>query len=274
MERIKKKRVRKVTSPYGVERAVKEELVRITNVVRNKYKGLKEKADSMEEYFKAKAKPIVEPLQKTVEKSIKEEFSLTVIKSESTESTQTEESTNLVQKYLKRLSSPLYKNRIDSTYGVRADGSGGTVIGDSKVTFTKLKLFIRNKQYGITQGLLELLFMQVPNKAYITQEDLTSYKDILTRTNAHKQMYSADRPINANKGKKYTTVISVLFPTKTSVVDSDESGAIGMGIYNTNINRLVDRLRLLVMSKSAGHTGHNVEIDSIINTLVVNKVIA
>lgn len=277
---------------------VKQELQRLVDAVRKKFKELRRSADEVRD----SARPFVEPLQRAVSESIKafapvktEVVKTEVVKTERPDdadesllnrtldtSTQTESTISLPEKYVKRLDDVEYRDKLDYTYGVRADGKGGTVIGDSKISFTRSKIYVKDKVYMVTRGLLELLFMKVPNRLYFTQSDLSRYKEILITTNAHRQSYSAEKPINSNRGKKYTTVISPMFFPKSqsssSIEPPEELVHTGSGVqftsYNDNVNTLVDRLRLLVMSRKAGHTGHDIEISQIINTLRQNRIVA
>lgn len=277
----KRKRLIRDDSAKDSEQRIKEQLVEITNVVRQKYKDLMRNADSMERLYEASAKSLIAPLQKTLVESVQKAAAVNIkqessIKKEEEEeanedngkhpvdmldtSTQTE---SLAEQYLRNLSKSKYRIHMDQTYGVRADGSGGAVIGDSKIVFSKNNyIYVQSKKYRSTPGLLELLFMAVPNKELVQVDDLNAYKEILIMTNAHKQTYSSDMPINRNKSKKYTTTISVLFPAHTDSVGSGMSQD-----YTGNVNLLVNRLRILILSQQAGHTGHREEIASIVNLL-------
>lgn len=289
--------------------AVKEELQKLITAVRGKFRQLRQSADDVRDSMEIGAKPFVEPLQKAVmeslktfipikgeliERNIPKPEPVATIKKDKEEErcdlnktvdtpTQTDKSTNLPRKYLNRIGDPSYKDKLDFTYGVYPDGSGGTLIGDSKISFTRSSVLVKGKSFKVTPGLLELLFMKVPNRLILTKKDLSTYKDILLLTNAHLQSYSSDKQINANRGKKYTTVISTLFmarpETPTSPAESDPFKGSGVHVqkqftfYNANVNTLVNRLRLLVMSQSAGHTGHNLEVSQIITALRENRII-
>lgn len=264
------KKKKKILDRMKQEQKIKQELVRLTDIVRKKYKTLVRDEDRAERLFEAQARPIVVPLQKTFLDTIKQ----TIVpkqepKTEEDEMSQPLETSiqttpeSQVSKYLKKLSSR--SDNMDSVYGVRADGRGGLVIGDSKIKFSKSKVLVGDKMFDATPGLLELLFMQVPDKNLITTNDLSGYKEILSKTNAHRQSYSRDKNINSNRGKKYTSVISVLFPPKKTAPE-------GHGLFD--VNGLVKRLKVLILSKSAGHTAHDEEIANIIDTLKKYKVIA
>jgi len=281
-KKTKPKRV-PATAKNSRRHDVKTELVRMTDAVRQKFRNLKEESDSMQQYFEHSAKPLVAPLKQQLVDSVKEikkepsDSIPTITKVEVNDvdiqtdpgvdvSTQTEP--GLVLSYLQRLSS-FGKEKLDPVYGVRPDGSGGTMIGNSKVTFTTGHVYVQEKSYNATPGLMELLFMQVPKTNLIEKDDLQSYKEILLLTNAHRQHFSADKPINANKGKKYTSVISVLFKP-----DKSGSGLMDQISTFNNVNEIVDRLRILILSMSAGHSGHDKEIEYLKDILRQNGVIA
>lgn len=294
MQRNKKKKLsvggsrRRRNEPrHARERLLKEELVKLTTSVRDKYKALKRDKDEMQRYFEATAKPIVTPLQRAVAESVKEAALVKTttsppsIKEESlkkedqvdeetddlNQTFDTSTQTDSLQYYLSKLSMPERDADLDLMYGVRPDGKGGTVIGDSKIIFTKNKIYVRQRSYDISEGLLELLFMQKPDKNLIDTSDLKSYKDILERTNAHRQMYSAEKPLNANRGKKYKSVISALFGPPQS------HEASGKGLDHNDVNTLVNRLRVLILSQRAGHTAHDKEINRIVHYLRINNII-
>lgn len=132
-------------------------------------------------------------------------------------STQPETPESLTQTYLYKLNDPSVRNSLDSTYGVKYDGRGGTTIGSEKISFTKTHIILNERAFKATRGLLELLFMKAPNNTVVTNDDLKSYKQILLESKAYRQMYSLENPINANRGQKYVNVISVLFPSSSRV---------------------------------------------------------
>ncbi|CAG9822305.1 unnamed protein product [Phaedon cochleariae] len=96
------------------------------------------------------------------------------------------------------------------TYGLRFED--GYVIGNTAVQYENDKLGVRNKRFNLTPGLLQLLLKRIPQN--YTAKDLGVYKNILILTNAHKQKYKSDGPVNANSSWKYRNIISLLFPPK------------------------------------------------------------
>ena len=128
--------------------------------------------------------------------------------------------------------------------------------------------------------------------------------DILTRTNAYRRNYDPDEQVQGNASNKYITIIGPYLQqkgvTKSKIVNpaaqrlvqafekrkapyrasrlaSTTKGGKGLTlkmnrhktdyVYWDYVNELVDRIRLLVASTAAGHTGHNNEIISIIEEL-------
>lgn len=185
----------------------------------------------------------------------------------------------LAKEYMKRFITDT-RNTIDTTYGPRYEGDI-LMIGDGKLEFDKNDMYIKGTRYAGTQGLYELIFMKIPDEEYYGQNDLKAYKSILIATNAHRQRYQPDSQINSNRGYKYRNIIQKLFG-KTGGGGNSVHRASGL-IYKTvagvdyvhwnDVNELVDRLRLLIASQRAGHTGHDNEIVSIIEELREAKVI-
>lgn len=186
----------------------------------------------------------------------------------------------------------------DNIYGIRSH-HGDLFMGKERITVTtdndELKYVIRNKKFPVTNGLTDLLLQSDPQ--FYTKQDLETYKDMLTYTSAHKKNYNPAGVIRTSKSsKKYNKIITLLFPERRS----GRFGVQGEGVkwrhrqqmkklptvyktfnrsgaydykYWDDPNELVDRLRLLVSSQTAGHTGHNNEIIAIIEELQEAKII-
>lgn len=167
------------------------------------------------------------------------------------------------------------RKQFDTIYGVRFV-DGVWQIGDSNVEVDKSdNVIINGVTYKGTPGLFELIFKRIPNDAVYNASDLVKYKNILVATNAHKRGYSFNEQMNGSKGFKWKHVIGKLF-------EPARSSSAGYGlvpnemtvtnhpvdfVYWNDPNEVVDRLRLLVHSKAAGHTGHDNEIMAIINEM-------
>lgn len=173
---------------------------------------------------------------------------------------------------VRKINSPKY----DTIYGVRKNGSDYK-IGDANVEFDSGgDMVIKNKKYAYTKGLYDLLFYAKPPPGY-TKDDLAQYKKILNDTNAHKKNYEYGSTIRSNNSYKYSKIIKPLIYKKSGnglldylKLDDENSSNY---TYWDDPNELVNRLRLLISSKSAGHTGHENEIISIIEELREAKII-
>lgn len=167
------------------------------------------------------------------------------------------------------------KNEYDHKYGVRRDESSQSLyIGNSILDFDGSDVIVKNKKYKGTRGLYELLFKKKPSQ--FSSIDEKNYQQIVLTTNAHKRYYKANNQIDGNKLDKYKNIIAPI---------SEPKEVAGKGLFmemnNNKIdyvhwndpNELVDRLRLLVASQQAGHTGHVNEINSIIEELKEAKII-
>lgn len=200
---------------------------------------------------------------------------------------------NLVRE-IRVANSPL----VSSVYGLRTH-NGSLQMGNDKVTVQDdkkaghYKYCVRTKKFTVTPGLTSLLIEENPK--YYTDTDLKAYKDMLSYTNAHKKNFTERGAIQRDsKSTKYNKIIKQIFPDRRNRTPVHGKGA-GMllkkekkpqmdykiAMKNTKINytywddpnELVDRLRLLLASTSAGHTGHNNEIISIIEELREAKIV-
>lgn len=177
----------------------------------------------------------------------------------------------------------------DKFYGLRPTTTA-LILGRDNVQVkkdgTKRVFSVKGKSFDATPGLTDLLLNSDP-KNY-SQSDLADYKKMLELTSAHKTNFLPEGQIHRNeRSSKYQNLIKYLFPTE------EETEKVGSGamkklqtVYKTvnkngkfnytywdDPNELIDRLRLLVSSQQAGHTGHNNEIISIIEELREAKVI-
>lgn len=164
----------------------------------------------------------------------------------------------------------------EMVYGIHRTLNGDWAIGDTIININHNDIFVKDKWYEGTRGLYELLFKKHPLN--FTNEDKISYIDIILKTNAHRKGYHAFGQLNGNVSKKYREIIKPAISTakfrkqsttgfglipKSLVANNKDYNY----IYWDDPNELVGRLRLLIASKKAGHTGHDNEISSIIEEL-------
>ncbi|XP_044586068.1 uncharacterized protein LOC123266100 [Cotesia glomerata] len=291
------------------QKDILHQISQASDAIRRKHKILKLGKDTAEKAMEEMFKPIVTPLQSIVESSklkeenIKKEEKPQVEKEEVQEQeiekslyadpttynslmTDDESSSNntafpiappsltstpkpknpLLTNYLQRLSSKNKNN--DMRYGVRKK-HGEMYMGDSNISFANDTITVKERNYPITSGLLELLFTKSPKDTLVTQDDKTKYLEIIQRTNTHRKSYDSSKSIyidSTDKYKKYITdfvekhgrgLPKFMITTKTPMDY----------VYWDDPNELVDRLRLLMASQAAGNLSHTNKIMSIIEEL-------
>lgn len=184
----------------------------------------------------------------------------------------------VLSRYLKNIlpSSPHFTD-MDTNFGVRMVNNE-PYMGNSPVRVAHNgDIKVKNENYKGSIGLYELIFLKKPKK--YTKEDLEVYKKLLVETSAFRRDYNALGPILGNRGHKYRKFIAKLINVsehtgygllpKRKKLTSFKSEY----VYWDDINELVDRLRLLISSRFAGHNGHDNEILSIIEELRESNII-
>lgn len=158
-------------------------------------------------------------------------------------------------------------------------------IGSEEIKIHHDFIFVKDKKYVKTHGLMDLLMMLKPKN--FSQSDLDAYKSIIIDTNCHRLNFQSNQRIVRNMSDKYKSIIQKLFPirnggsidkhkckkqfSQTQFMIADKRN--NTYTYWDDPNELVERLRLLIASQSAGHTGHTNEILSIIEELKESKII-
>lgn len=203
------------------------------------------------------------------------------------------------------------ENKFDYNYGIVHDIERGKFfLGTTQkpVEIIGKDIKVEGILFNGTPGLYELLFKKEPHG--YKKDDLDNYMDILARTNAYRRNQDPNEQVQGNASHKYITIIGPYLLKKGITKAKNVNPAFnrlvhaftkpkppgritrkrapvqeGLGItlkdnrsntdyvYWDSINELVDRLRLLIASMTAGHTGHNNEIVSIIEELKEAKVI-
>lgn len=163
-------------------------------------------------------------------------------------------------KYVKTIMSQYDVKHLDNIYGPHYDEDDGVwKLGDSVLNMSHKNLSMNGKQYPLTSGLRDLIFFKKP--VDFTNSEATKYLRIMNDSNALNR--SADK-----RNSKYKFVQKLY----------KETQAAGKGLmkYSTNkidyvhwsnINSLVNRLRLLIASQHAGNRNHGNEIQSILQEL-------
>ena len=186
-------------------------------------------------------------------------------------------------------------DNVYDTYYLRHEADTDTIrFGDSIVNFTEKYIIIskgiEERKYNLTKGLLELLFKSIPDRKYVNAEDDDNFTDIIFFTNAHRRNFNANQQIQGTRSDKYTFTIKPILEKvrhDEKIRESERLQKLGVSklgagfnninmIYNNkpneyiywdNPNELVERLKLLLASTSAGNNSHQNEINSIIEEL-------
>ena len=151
---------------------------------------------------------------------------------------------------------------LDKLYGIYEDGK--LQLGNSKVSLYNGNIIVKNEEYPLSRGSLELLFKKEPNVNVITQDDFSYYRQIMDLTSAHKRNFQEDNALRRHKSRKFNSIIYLLFEVteergflpKYKIAKFNTSKDY---VYWDDPNELVDRLRLLVAERSAGNNAHDNE---------------
>ncbi|XP_057324649.1 uncharacterized protein LOC130667175 [Microplitis mediator] len=273
------------TEELSKQRDVLHQISQASDAIRRKHRMLKLGKDTAEKAMGEMFKPIVTPLQSLVESSkhkIKQE-----IKQEVKEEFKDDNST--VNNDASNYDSIISEDRsgtlegtqvfpakdIDMRYGIRRRFND-FYIGDSEITFDDNEINIKNKNYSVTPGLLELLFKKSSDDSKVTQNDKNKYLEIIKMTNTHRTNYKPDGSFYEDTTIKYNNYIADFLDKNANL--SKGKGLLDFMIakkkkscmdyvYWDDPNELVDRLRLLMVSQAAGNPSHTNEIISIIEEL-------
>lgn len=199
---------------------------------------------------------------------------------------------------LRRYFDPFIKQNVDTIFGITTKNDK-QYLGRERVLFHKKWLKVAGEKYPITEGLLELIQRKKPDEDLVDNKDLISYSRLLQITNVHRRNYATDGALRGTKSYKYKTIIKPLLDEniepfiKQDGVDIENEiekekdlnalhtgygqkkhtkppsiWKIEMGnniefVHWNEPNKLVSRLKKLIASKAAGHTGHDSEIFAI-----------
>lgn len=161
----------------------------------------------------------------------------------------------LTRKYVLKMLHGTLANRRYHVYGARLERHG-LMIGDSELKLDDDdNIYIKGKKYSGTHGLFELIFKKIPMRYSVG--DLQAFKRICIATNVHKKNYLPDSPEHRGSSSKYKNIIAKIFPPKISTgkgMSMKNTSNTNVFYYN-DVNKLVERMRLLHEARKAGHTG-------------------
>jgi hypothetical protein len=160
----------------------------------------------------------------------------------------------------------------DSTFGPYYDDRKKEyMLGSQPLKVDSAIIRVGDHTFKTSIGLTELIMKKEPNKVLITQRDKENYGKILQLTNLHRKPYTPEGKLRSSGGNKYMNFIRPLLQrekegTGYKFIQCGQPDP-PVRINWNDPNRLCNRLRLLVASRDAGHTGHEREINAIISEL-------
>lgn len=256
---------------------VKLQLIKTINNIKNKYKTLQKESQHLDNALNIKYKPIIAALDK-VGPYQQDNSNNTIYSEQNVNETPKVDNNSdwnpavLINKLIDVNESLHVLNtyKHDNKYGINLK-RGKYFIGKAEIQFNYDRILVRNEVFQLTNGLLNLLILKSPE--IFKKTDLNAYKRILILSelsipSINKKSYS----------KKFKNIIYPMFKEKEGrSLQTDYMEVIRSGTtdykYWDDANELVDRLRLLIASQTAGHTGHNNEIIVIIEELREARII-
>lgn len=255
------------------ERDVKLELIKTINNIKQKYRSLQQQSQNLDEALNIQYKPIITALDKVSNNNNNNgNDSQNIDNVQSSEGNENKKNDwNPIVLARKLVNIDEYLQIIDTAdhdkeYGIKMR-NGKYYIGKVEVKFTHDKIYIENESFPLTRGLANLLFLKLPRK--FTQTDKDAYRQIIQISKLHIPIVNTRR---TNNFFKIAHIISPMFEKKggkslqTDYMEVSRNGKIDYKYWDDS-NELVERLRLLIASQSAGHSGHNNEIIEIIEEL-------
>ncbi len=159
----------------------------------------------------------------------------------------------------------------DTTFGPYIDAkTGSRKLG--RLVYDRDDKFIyvgKDLKFPVTTGLVDLIEAKVPGKSVYTEADKKIYTEqILPATLVHLQGFNPSGNIRCSRNKKYLSVIRDWYHATKDVGGSGGGKKKSIRCRDIrDVNGLCQRLRLLMSSRAAGHTGHTAEIAGIIAQL-------
>lgn len=262
-----------------------QDIDKLCNSIKRKYKSIVHNISEEESFVEKRLKPITEPLKQLVEgvRINKGEDIPEQVEKEEEEPVKKQDVISprrmkLADEYTNSALYNTKRNVFDHIYGVHYSAETDEwMLGSKAITLQGNCVFANERKFCAGRGLYELLFKTRPQN--YTEKDLKVYKLLLKWSGAH---LNSRGHVKTGTNFKYQTIIRELFPPTLKGKQYSRKGlneASGSGlsvqdvhspikyVYWNNANEIVDRLRILIASKEAGHTAHDLEIASIIEEL-------
>jgi hypothetical protein len=200
----------------------------------------------------------------------------------------------------------------DKTFSIRYDSDeNNLMLGSLPIHFDENLILFNNRKYAGSNGLWELLTKESPQD--YSQQDYRLYSSMIEASNVIFQDYDPTRRPRSSGSVKYTQIIKPLYEqikSARSIAAAEHARGTDRGtftdvsgrspslrtshskrgsglkqtaecfkpnkvkpIYYNDINKIIDRLQLLVSSRQSGNNSHTNEIIEIINELLKENVI-
>lgn len=162
-----------------------------------------------------------------------------------------------------------FKSKTNSPRWDRVNGpvktkKGDLKFGDHTLLMKPSGITLKGVTFKNTDGLRELILKHKPRTELFDSVDLASYKQLLTLSN---------KKIKKNNSIKYQTIIKPITASGSGLLRTTCSGSQVDYRWWDNPNELVDRLKLLNASTSAGNNSHQNEIIAILEELREARII-
>lgn len=265
------------------DKTVKQQLIKTIESIRNKYKSLQQQSQQLDDVLNIQYKPILSALDKVhinkhdssnnENNDILEHGNSGIALRKDSSANENEWNPHVLINKLATVNDflpVLNTSKHDKRYGINLR-SGRYFIGSAELQFKNNRLHIGNESLPLTCGLLNLLFLKNPKK--FTKADINTYKYIIKQSKLH-----IPSTVRANSSLKLKKVILPMFQEKqgkslqTDYMEVMRNGKIDYKYWD-DPNELVERLRLLISSQAAGHSGHNNEIIELIGELREARII-
>ena len=175
---------------------------------------------------------------------------------------------NLIASYLQDNS-----DKNNAGYSLRFDTRKKKyTIGNKDISFDNNIIKIDDSEYVATPGLLELLIKKSPNLSKLTQSDKQNYREILFCSNALYQGFdNTSKRYNADASGKWKFIKSNYFVAKQQGQSQDTSTGSSIDFLPSNVDSLINSLRLSIGSYQAGNKSEFNKIHAILDELLRQK---
>ena len=161
----------------------------------------------------------------------------------------------------------------DKTFELR-DKDGQFYIGNKKAKIKENIIIVGNKEYAGTPGLWELIVARSPDDKIFTNGDYDNYAEIMHSTNAlRRNNDESETKPKANKGWIWKHILKPIWDEKDLYGENGLTPPFPTIILPSDPIALVERLDILMASKTAENTGARNELVSVCYELLRQKLI-